>query len=167
MNAWQRNDIAADAVLAMDRSRLKLCLLVEASRLRLLATIESNLTNHEDLLCFECSNKSTTMTTIVKKKTPITVPPSVQRQAGIKTGDRLEFKVSGGVINIIPELPSADDEYTPAQRRVIDAQLKEGIEDIRKGRTYGPFNTTEEMVASIETNIKKMRVAKRKAKPAR
>lgn len=107
------------------------------------------------------------MTTIVKKKTPITVPPSVQRQAGIKTGDRLEFRVSGGVINIIPELPSADDEYTPAQRRVIDAQLKEGIEDIRQGRTYGPFNTADEMVASIEANIKKMRVAKRKAKPAR
>ena len=33
------------------------------------------------------------------------------------------FKVSGGIINIIPKLPSADDEYTPAQRRAIDSQL--------------------------------------------
>jgi bifunctional DNA-binding transcriptional regulator/antitoxin component of YhaV-PrlF toxin-antitoxin module len=38
----------------------------------------------------------------------------VRRRAGIKTGDRVEFKVSGGVINIVPKLPSADDEYTPA-----------------------------------------------------
>ena len=107
------------------------------------------------------------MTTVVKKKVPIVVPDSVRRQAGIKAGDHLEFKVSGGIINIIPKLPSADDEYTPAQRRMIDAQLNEGLEDIRQGRTFGPFDTAEEMAASIENNIRKMRAAKRKAKPAR
>ena len=54
------------------------------------------------------------MTTVVKKKTPIVVPESMRRRAGIKVGDRLEFRVSGGVINIIPQSQSADDEYTPA-----------------------------------------------------
>lgn len=107
------------------------------------------------------------MTTVVKKSTPIVIPESLRRRAGIKPGDRLKFQISGGIINIIPQLPSADDEYTPAQRRIIDAQLEEGMEDIRKGRTYGPFNTAKEMAASIEANIKKMRAAKRRAKPAR
>ena len=107
------------------------------------------------------------MTTVVKRKTPIVVPESLRRRSGIKAGDRLEFKVSGGIISIIPKLPSADDEYTPAQRRIIDGQLKEGLEVVRKGRTYGPFNPAEEMSASIEANIKKMRAAKRKAKLAR
>jgi bifunctional DNA-binding transcriptional regulator/antitoxin component of YhaV-PrlF toxin-antitoxin module len=37
----------------------------------------------------------------VKDKMDLVVPPSVQREAGIRAGDRLEFKVSGGVINII------------------------------------------------------------------
>ena len=45
----------------------------------------------------------------------LVVPPSVRRRAGIKAGDRLEFKVSGGIINIIPKLPSADDELRRLQ----------------------------------------------------
>ena len=100
-------------------------------------------------------------------KTPLVVPLAVRRRAGFKSGQELEIKATGGVITILPKLPTADDEYTPAQRRIIDAQLKEGLEDIRKGRTYGPFNTAEEMIASMEANLKKKRPAKSKAKPAR
>ncbi|MBK5292797.1 MAG: AbrB/MazE/SpoVT family DNA-binding domain-containing protein [Acidobacteriia bacterium] len=106
------------------------------------------------------------MTTVVKK-TPIVVPDVLRRRAGIKAGDRLEFKLSGGIINIIPELPSADDEYTPEQRRIIDGRLARAEADIRAGRTYGPFNTAKEMAESIEANIKKIRAARRKAKPSR
>src|SRR5580693_5614393 len=65
------------------------------------------------------------MTVVIKDQKQLVVPPSVSRRAGIKVGDRLEFKVSGGIINIIPILPSADDEYTPAQRKIIDTQLRE------------------------------------------
>jgi len=45
------------------------------------------------------------MTVTVKNRTGLIVPPSVQRRAGIKSGDRLEFKASGGVITIMPKLP--------------------------------------------------------------
>jgi AbrB family looped-hinge helix DNA binding protein len=56
------------------------------------------------VLCF-----TQNMTVTVKNnRVGLVVPPSVRRQAGIKAGDRLEFKVSGGIINIIPKLPSAD-----------------------------------------------------------
>lgn len=106
------------------------------------------------------------MTTVVKKRTPIVVPDVLRRRAGIKAGDRLEFKLSGGIINIIPELPSADDEYTPEQRRTIDAQLADGLADIKAGRTYGPFNTVDEMIASMKTELRK-RAAKRKTSPSR
>ncbi len=37
------------------------------------------------------------MTIVVKKKTDLVVPASVQHRAGIRAGDRLEFKVSGRV----------------------------------------------------------------------
>jgi AbrB family looped-hinge helix DNA binding protein len=63
------------------------------------------------------------MTITVKNKTDLVVPASVRRRAGIKAGDRLEFKVSGGIINIIPSLPAADDEYTPEQRRLLMREL--------------------------------------------
>jgi bifunctional DNA-binding transcriptional regulator/antitoxin component of YhaV-PrlF toxin-antitoxin module len=98
------------------------------------------------------------MTVTVKSKDDLVVPRSVRRQAGIKSGARVEFKVSGGIINIIPELPSADDEYTPAQRRVIDGRLAEA----RKGPYYGPFKTADEAVAFLHKEIRNRKAAKRK-----
>ena len=86
------------------------------------------------------------MTVIVKPNADLVVPRSVRRRAGIKAGDRLEFKVSGGAINIVRKLPSADDEYTPRQRRALDRALAEGMDDIEKGRLHGPFDTHEAMI---------------------
>lgn len=91
------------------------------------------------------------MTVIVKDKKQLVVPPSVSRRAGIKVGDRLEFKVSGGIINIIPKLPSTRGEYTPAQRQAIDAQLKEAA----KGPYYGPFDTAESAILFLRQEIGK------------
>ena len=99
------------------------------------------------------------MTVTVKNTTAeLVVPSSIRRRAGIKTGDQVEFKVSGGIINIIPKLPSADDEYTPAQRRVIDAQLK----DARKGPYHGPFETADSAIKFMRQEIRKRKASKTK-----
>jgi len=45
-----------------------------------------------------------------------------------------------------PKLPAADDEYTQQQRRILDAQLAEGMADVRAGRVRGPFSTYEEFI---------------------
>jgi AbrB family looped-hinge helix DNA binding protein len=97
------------------------------------------------------------MTVTVKSKTPLTVPPSVRRRAGIKTGDRVEFRVSGGVISIVPEIPGAGEEYTPAQRRRIDARLTESEADLKHGRTHGPFATHEDMMAFLKDDLARPR----------
>jgi AbrB family looped-hinge helix DNA binding protein len=104
------------------------------------------------------------MTVVVTSKSELVVPRSVRRKAGIKTGDRVEFKVSGGVINIVPKLPSADDEYTPAQRRAIDVRLKLSLAGVKKGHTAGPFDTAAEMVASLKRDIRKMSQPKPKSR---
>ena len=80
--------------------------------------------------------------------------PAALRQAGFKSGQELEVRASGGVITIVPKLPSADYEYTPEQRRLIDAQLDEGLADIKGGRTHGPFNTADEKIAHMEAELK-------------
>ncbi len=98
------------------------------------------------------------MTVLVKFKDELVVRRSVLRRAGIKPGDRVEFKVCGGIINIIPELPRADDEYTPAERRVIDARLAEA----RKGPYYGPFKTADEAITFLGKEIRNRKAAKRK-----
>ncbi len=58
---------------------------------------------------------------------------------------------------------NADDEYTPGQRRVIDARLAESEDDLKRGRTYGPFNTAQEMISSMKAQLRK-RSAVKKAK---
>ena len=74
------------------------------------------------------------------------VPDAVRRKAGLRGGDEIEFKVSGGVINIIPKAPVGDDRsasrgfrvkravdpddaLTPAEAKIVrrgEAQLKRG-----------------------------------------
>jgi len=116
------------------------------------------------------------MTALVRihRKGQMTLPIKLRSLAGISEGDLLEAAFQRGKIVITPKLvvdrsklPSADDEYTPAQRRIIDARLAKSDEDIKRGRVYGPFNTAEEMSASVEANIRKLRAVKKRVKPAR
>lgn len=98
------------------------------------------------------------MGVVVSTKSELVVPRSVRRRAGFKSGQKVEFKVSGGVINIVPKLPVADDEYTPAQRRTIDARLRQA----RKGPYCGPFDSVDEMLASMkEKKAKALRIKRR------
>lgn len=110
----------------------------------------------------------------VQNKGQVTIPSRLRRQAGIVEGDMVEATFQRGHIVLKPKVvidrsvfPNADDEYTTAQRRIIDKRLAKADEDIKKGRTYGPFNTADEMIASMEANLKKMRAAKRKTKRSR
>jgi len=66
------------------------------------------------------------------------------------------------VITIVPKLASADDEYTPEQRRAVDAQLAEGLADIKAGRTYGPFDSADEMIVHMKAPLKTRVSAKRR-----
>jgi bifunctional DNA-binding transcriptional regulator/antitoxin component of YhaV-PrlF toxin-antitoxin module len=97
------------------------------------------------------------MGVVVSAKSELVVQRSVRRRAGLKSGQTVEFRVSGGVINIVPQLPVADDEYTPAQRRVIDARLQQA----RKGSYHGPFATADEAIAFLRKEVRKRKQTKR------
>lgn len=97
------------------------------------------------------------MGVVISTKSEIVVPRSVRLRAGLKTGQEVEFKVSGGMINIVPKLPVADDEYTPAQRRVIDARLRQA----RKGPYHGPFVNADEAIAFIRREVTRRRRIRR------
>ena len=84
----------------------------------------------------------------------------------------VEATLQRGRIVLTPKLvvdrskfPNADDEYTPAQRRVIGARLDESEEDLKKGRTAGPFNSASEMIAHMKGELRKR--AKKQASPVR
>jgi len=98
------------------------------------------------------------MATTARKASPLVVPSAVRRKAGFKGGDELEFKAAGGVITISRKLHVAGDEYSPAQRRIIDARLTEA----RKGPYHGPFQTAEEAIRFIRKEIRNRKVMKSK-----
>jgi len=91
--------------------------------------------------------------TVKSDAADLIVPRSVRQQAGIKTGDRLEFRVSSRRITIVAKPGAAADEYTPRQRRLIDREIAQGLAAVKAGRTYGPFDTVAEMAAAIERSI--------------
>ncbi|MBI3682418.1 MAG: hypothetical protein HY235_18720 [Acidobacteria bacterium] len=88
------------------------------------------------------------------------LPPRVRRKAGFKAGDQLEVKAIGGIVTLIskPATADEDDEYTPEQRRAIDAQLDEA----EKGPFHGPFNSADEMITHMKSELRKRAATKRK-----
>jgi AbrB family looped-hinge helix DNA binding protein len=106
------------------------------------------------------------VTVTVKNKKPLVIPPAIRRQARLKSGDKLEFRVSGKVITILPQAPSDDDEYTPAERRAIDRGIAQSEKEYAAGKSYGPFGTAAEAIASINANLRRRRAAARKLKSA-
>ena len=104
----------------------------------------------------------------IQDKGQVTIPTNVRRQAGLSKGDLVVFVVKGNKIVITPKVvidrsqfPNADDEYTPAQRKIIDADLAKGLADIKAGRTAGPFDTAQEMIADMRVELKKRAAAKK------
>jgi bifunctional DNA-binding transcriptional regulator/antitoxin component of YhaV-PrlF toxin-antitoxin module len=97
------------------------------------------------------------MRVVVSTKSDLVVRRSVRRRAGLKSGQKVEFKVSGGAISNVPKLSVADDEYTPAQRRTINARLWQAC----KGPYHGPFATADEAIAFLHKEVRKRRRLKR------
>jgi bifunctional DNA-binding transcriptional regulator/antitoxin component of YhaV-PrlF toxin-antitoxin module len=68
------------------------------------------------------------MTVTVKNKTPLVVPNRVRREAGFKTGDRVQFKVSRGAVTILHKPltnQDPDDTLTVAEAKKVRHALKQ------------------------------------------
>jgi antitoxin component of MazEF toxin-antitoxin module len=95
------------------------------------------------------------LTVTVAEDRTLMLPAQICQQARIKPGEQMEVKVSGGIITLIIKLPSADDEYTHEQRRIIDMQLAEALEDVKQGHLHGPFETHQEMIKFLHGRVRK------------
>jgi AbrB family looped-hinge helix DNA binding protein len=83
----------------------------------------------------------------VKNKFQIVIPRSVRDKIGIHVGDLLEARVERGKVTFSP-------------KSVVDRAIAEGLDDIRKGRVKGPFDTVDEMLASLKGKRSKSGVRK-------
>ena len=85
----------------------------------------------------------------VKNKYQVVIPARVRKEADVQIGDLLEAKVEKGKITLTP-------------KTLVDRHIAESLEDYKKGRSYGPFNTADEMIASLKSNLRK---ASKKSRP--
>lgn len=92
-----------------------------------------------------------------KTKSQVTIPDAIRQQLGMQVGDLLEAKVEKGSIILKPKAVVDRDEYTPAQRRRIDAQLAKSIAEHKGGKSYGPFDTHQEMIDFLHQQLKQSR----------
>ncbi|MEK7405467.1 MAG: AbrB/MazE/SpoVT family DNA-binding domain-containing protein [Acidobacteriota bacterium] len=77
----------------------------------------------------------------VKNKYQIVIPAHVRAQVRIGVGDLLEARVERGKITFTP-------------KSVVDREIAESLEDYKKGRSYGPFPTAGQTIASLKGHLK-------------
>ena len=80
----------------------------------------------------------------VKEKYQVTLPASVRQRVGLAVGDLLEATVEGKKITLTP-------------KSVVDRELALALEDMKKGRVYGPFSSAKAMIRSLHQEAKRSR----------
>jgi len=78
----------------------------------------------------------------VKTKYQIVIPQSIRKKAGVDVGDLLEAKVENGKITFSP-------------KSVVDRHLAEGLDDLKHGRTHGPYRSAKDAIAALEARASK------------
>jgi len=78
----------------------------------------------------------------VREKYQVTLPATVRRKAGIAVGDLLEAQVKDMKITLTP-------------KRIVDRELALALEDVKRGRVYGPFRSAREAVRSLRSRRKR------------
>jgi AbrB family looped-hinge helix DNA binding protein len=91
--------------------------------------------------------------TKVGQKFQVTIPHDVRKQADIEIGDLIDVKLSREGIVLRPKI-------TVDKHPLIEKELQRGLEDIKKGRMYGPFYSAKEFKESLESNIKSRKKSK-------
>jgi AbrB family looped-hinge helix DNA binding protein len=89
----------------------------------------------------------------VKNKFQVVIPQRVRDEVGVAVGDLLEARAEKGRIIFEP-------------KSLIDRGIAESLADFKAGRTFGPFRTHKEFLASLH-KASKDSAAKRPRRPAR
>jgi len=85
----------------------------------------------------------------IKEKFQVTLPASVRAKIGVGVGDLLEADVKGKKITLTPKIV--------VDRAMIERRLTEGLDDLKAGRTYGPFKSAREAVRSLQREVKRLK----------
>ena len=85
----------------------------------------------------------------IKEKYQVTLPASVRAKVGVVVGDLLEAEVKGKQITLTPKIA--------VDRAFVEKRLAEGLDDLKAGRTYGPFSSARDAVRSLRREVKRLK----------
>ena len=77
----------------------------------------------------------------VKEKFQVTLPAEARKKMKLEVGDLLEADVER-------------DRLVLSPKRAIDLELAKALEDVRKGRTHGPFRSADEAIRFIRKKLR-------------
>ena len=113
-----------------------------------------------------------TATVKVKRKGQITIPIRLRVQVGLDDGDLVEARAERGKMILTPKPLVGRDRQRGVHASPAPSPrcpVAQSLEQAKKGETYGPFETHQEMTAFLHRKVKedrsrKARVAKAHAR---
>ena len=69
----------------------------------------------------------------------IVIPKKIYDKLGLQVGDYLEVEVSKDHLVLTP-------------KQLIEKRLAEGLEDLKEGRVYGPFDSAKAVLESLHSS---------------
>lgn len=78
----------------------------------------------------------------IKDKFQITIPTQIRKMINLEIGDILETVIQNGLIIFKPKVIY--------DRESVNAAVREGLEDYKSGRVYGPFASANEIDGAVE-----------------
>jgi bifunctional DNA-binding transcriptional regulator/antitoxin component of YhaV-PrlF toxin-antitoxin module len=99
----------------------------------------------------------------IQRNGHVTLPLELRRLAGVEEGDVLQASFRRGKIVLArtpaaidpSQFPTADDEYTPEQRRIVDAELAKSLADIKAGRVSKTFSNPKDFIADLHKAVRR------------
>jgi len=79
----------------------------------------------------------------VKTKYQIVIPQQIREQVRVRIVDILEAGVQDGKITFTP-------------KSLVDRRLAEALEDVRQGRTHGPYTSAEAAIKALNAHAKRL-----------
>lgn len=81
----------------------------------------------------------------------IVIPKKIHDKLGLAPGDYLEVEVERGKVVMTPKA---------LMDKQIEKRLAEGLEDLRTGRSHGPFDSAKKAVRFLHTEAKRRKKTK-------
>ena len=88
--------------------------------------------------------------TRLRDKSQITIPKEIVRALDLSEGDVFEVCVQDGNVVLSPQTMIPKDEAWLLSDEARGS-LKRGLNDIQKGRTFGPFTDVDEFLDSLDS----------------